>query len=428
MRVLLFRYLCDTGGISTWMQEHARELRRQGVEPHFWFCTASVRLDEFRELGPTTLAPMSDLVRAIEAGAYDVIHISSSDPRAELLSLMQPRPKIVASNRGALSDYWQSRNCFARTAVSRGMARLDQPMTDLVVEPVPNGFDGSRFTPPDATIVGTPIVAWVGRTTDLAGKDFPRFTRIASRLAGRPIRLWVGDGHGADWSQFAVPPCARVDIERWERVPHVAMPDWYRAVAASGGLVVMTSPSEGFGWVAVEAAASGARTLAPRVVGLTETVIDGVTGSLFPPDASDDEVAGRVLAMLEQRDGVAEMRRRSEVARDTFSLERMTRAYLEIYSRTDIRLAANAPAVLPVPPDPATAVLFQRLQAMRKWRVRTRLDEVSRLLEADYTTLARRLWWETVTRFPREMLLPDTRRLGSWLGLRLGSRWLKGKR
>jgi hypothetical protein len=208
----------------------------------------------------------------------------------------------------------------------------------------------------------------------------------------------------------------------------VTMPEWYRAVAASGGLVVMTSPSEGFGWVAVEAAASGARTLAPSVVGLTETVIDGVTGRLFAPDASDDEVAGRVLEMLEQRDGVVEMRRRSAVARDTFSLERMTRSYLEIYSRGEPRLAANAPAVPAVPPDPANAVVYQRLQAMRKWRVRTRLDEVSRLLEADYTTLARRLWWETVTRFPREMLLPDTRRLGSWLGLRFASRWLKRKR
>ena len=63
----------------------------------------------------------------------------------------------------------------------------------------------------------------------------------------------------------------------------------------------MTSRSEGFGNVAPEAAACGARVAAPDVMGLREAIVDGVTGMLYPAAASDDEVADRVAAMARRR-------------------------------------------------------------------------------------------------------------------------------
>ncbi len=427
MRVLLFRSLCDTGGVSSWMQEHGRELVRAGAEPHFWFCKDSARFPEFHAIGPATIGDMPTLVRAIESNAYDVVHVSSSDAAAEILQSIEPRPKIVASNRGALSRHWNSGDCFARTAVSRAMAEYDQPRTDLLVEPVLNGVDANRFSPPESIGGGSPIVAWVGRTTDLRSKDFPRFTRIASLLAGSGVRLWVADAHGANWSRFESPPCARVDFERWERVAHADMPAFYRAVTESGGVVVMTSTTEGFGWVAVEAAACGAGTIAPAVAGLRETVLDGVTGTLFQPTASDAEVAALVRGWIGNgAAGKAAVARRVEAVRASFSLSGMTSSYLEVYGRPN-QLRAPAPRPSPDRDEPTLGVLLGQAAWRRPFQAREILDGLRLLLDAGRTDLASRAFGRLVRRYPGHLLRGESGRRARRVALRLLARRLRGR-
>ncbi|MGH7562687.1 MAG: glycosyltransferase [Gemmatimonadales bacterium] len=427
MRVLLFRSLCDTGGVSSWMQEHARELRRQGADPEFWFEEASVRTAEFDRIGRTTVGPMPVLLRRLERDPFDVVHVSSSDAPAELLTLLRPRPRIVASNRGALSDFWDRGNCVARTAVSRDMARLDQPFTDVLVEPILNGLDPTRFSPPADRDGGRPILAWVGRTTDIQHKDFPRFTRIVARLCGPAPRVWIADAHGADWSAFSFPPCERIEIERWSRVSHDGMPEFYRAVARTGGLVVMTSPTEGFGWVAVEAAACGAAVIAPDVVGLRETVMPGVTGALFPPGSADSDVARLVEAWLAGPAGdPAERQRRAEAARDAFSLETMTRRYLDVYQRR-VPLAAPEPRPRHEPGDPALPILLGRLASTRRWRGRTLVNATRDLLDDGRTDLAARALRLAMRRVPDQLIGPPNNRRVARSAIRIAGRALRGR-
>src|SRR5262249_21634421 len=229
--------------------------------------------------------------RAVEQSEYDLVHVVNQDALAELLSLLRPAPKIVATAHGELSEAWTSRNCTAYTAVSRGLATLNQPLTDLEVEVIPNGTDCERFTPAGTMKPGRPIIGWVGRARDVQQKDFPRFTRIAALLKKRGIRLWVADGNAASWADLEGHDCDPIVFERCERVAHEAMPQFYREIAASGGLILLTSRYEGWGLVASEAAAAGATTLAPDVVGLREAILPGETGMLYPVNASDEQVA-----------------------------------------------------------------------------------------------------------------------------------------
>ncbi len=428
MRVLLFRSLCDTGGVSSWMQEHARELLRHGAEPHFWFETESPRLTEFQQLGPTTLGSITKLLQTLESDPYDVVHVSTVDPSAEFIGLARPRVRIVASNHGALSDAWNSRNCHARTAVSADMARLDQPLTDLLVEAVPNGIDGTRFSPPPRPTGGPPIIGWAGRTTDVLHKDFPRFTRIAARRLGGGARVWVADAHGADWGQFTCPPCTRVDIDRWERVPHEAMPEFYRAVAASGGVMVITSPTEGFGLIAAEAAACGAAVIAPDVLGLRQTVISGVTGALFPASASDQEVADLVELWLDAaRSDPGAMYRRADAAREAFSPQRMTRTYLDIYQRPTPLLAPR-----PLPEidrsEPGVDFMHTHMGQLRQRRGRVFVRLVGECLDAGLTDIAARALRRAATHFPEQLLHRLNRRAAGRSALRIAVRSVRGPR
>src|SRR5690349_4454322 len=130
MRVLLFRGKCDTGGVSSWMLTHARELLRRGVHCEFQFCLGSNRLSEFEALAPTAVVPIEALVDVATSGRFDVIHISSSDAMAEILAALPGTTRIVATNHGMPNPVWQHTNCHARTAVSHGMAAIEQHLTD----------------------------------------------------------------------------------------------------------------------------------------------------------------------------------------------------------------------------------------------------------------------------------------------------------
>ncbi|MEO7455149.1 MAG: glycosyltransferase family 4 protein [Gemmatimonadaceae bacterium] len=383
MRVLLFRNLCDRGGVSSSMLLLGREMEKRGIEGEYWFLKGSDRLPDFEATGRVTVAPLSALAARLERGDVDVVQMTASDPAAEVVSMMArvTPAKVLVTARGALADIWDRTNCFAYSAISKGMATVNQPYTDVQIEVVRNAIDIDRFAPATSPSGGgAPIVAFVGRTSD-AIKDFPRFTRIASRLVARGARVWIADPHRAGWETFVGKPVEQVETERWEQVPHESIADFYRAVAASGGVVLMTSRHEGFGNVAPEAAACGAWVVAPDVMGLNEAIIDGVTGNLFPADASDDDAAELIAGwMSAPRDS----RQTSDAARREFSSPKMMDAYESIYSREQQLLFKGA--------SPVAGQRYEKLDAhlakQRTWRAAAAREAAIELAGDGRTQLA----------------------------------------
>ncbi|MEO8562662.1 MAG: glycosyltransferase [bacterium] len=386
MRVLLFRMLCDTGGVSSSMLLLGRQMAKRGIDCEYWFCQPSSRLPEFTATGRATVGPLSALAKRLERGDVDVVQMTASDPAAELVARIAGRARVIVTARGALADIWHRDNCFAYTAISKGMAEVNQPYTELEIEVVRNAIDVDAYAPPRASVPGAPIVAFVGRTTGLE-KNFPRFTRIARRLADRGARVWIADPHKANWSKFEGKPVERIETERWEPVSHAAIPEFYRDVAASGGVVLMTSTSEGFGNVAPEAAACGARVAAPDVMGLREAIVPGVTGMLYPAAASDDEVAEQLQDWLQQPH---DMQACAEAACVEFSPTVMLDGYSAIYERREQRLRAAASPAMPARSEdaPGMAVLFEHLEKQRTWRAAFSRHAAEDLASAGYRGLA----------------------------------------
>lgn len=345
-----------------------RQLAGRGIACEYWFCKGSNRLAEFNAQGRTTLGPISQLAKRLNRGDVDIVQMTASDPGAEVVAqLAKGKARVIVTARGALCDIWNHDKCFAYTAISKGMAEVNQPYTDLEIEVVRNSIDLDRFSPvahAEVKLSAAPIVAFVGRTKS-PEKDFARFTRIASRLIKRGARVWIADPHEATWSNFSGADVVEINVERWTRVPSTEIAEFYRAVAASNGVVLMTSITEGFGNVAPEAAACGARVAAPDVMGLREAIVDGVTGRLFAADASDDDVA----AMLDQwMKSTHDQHAVSAAARREFSPAVMMDAYAEIYARNSSRLHAGAR------PQPAQTAemphLLAHLAKSRLWRAR----------------------------------------------------------
>ncbi len=113
--------------------------------------------------------------------------------------------------------------------------------------------------------------------------------------------------------------------------------DLWRACAGALCVVapnidVSSGAFEGFGLVALEAAAAGGVTLASRQGGLEDAVIDGETGFLLPPQSAQDW-ADKILEILEWSDEARAgfVARATEVCAERFSWDRVARDTLWAY-------------------------------------------------------------------------------------------------
>ncbi|QRP49726.1 glycosyltransferase [Amycolatopsis sp. FDAARGOS 1241] len=180
------------------------------------------------------------------------------------------------------------------------LSRMGVPRTRISV--VPCGVDLQRFTPdgPVAKRRAAHRLVAVGRLVPRKGFD----TAIVA-LAQLPDTELVIAG-GPEKGKLASDPEVRrlrgladrfgvADRVRW--AGQVSRPDM-PALLRSADAVVCTPWYEPFGIVPLEAMACGVPVVAAAVGGLTDTVVDGVTGVLVRP-RRPHELAARLRALLD---------------------------------------------------------------------------------------------------------------------------------
>ncbi|AEV87464.1 glycosyl transferase [Actinoplanes sp. SE50] len=181
----------------------------------------------------------------------------------------------------------------------QGLVRIGVPRAQLTV--VPAGVDSERFTPDGPVAPRDPDrtrILSVGKLVE--HKGFGDVIQAMRYVPGAEVVV-VG-GPPAD--QLPADPGAkslRALAERFQvadrfrligAVPHRDMPSWYR----SADLLVAAPWQEQFERSALEAMACGVPIIGTAVGGLTETVVDGLTGDLVP--ARDPRALGGALRRL----------------------------------------------------------------------------------------------------------------------------------
>ena len=181
----------------------------------------------------------------------------------------------------------------------QGLVRIGVPRARLTV--VPAGVDSARFTPEGPAVERDPErtrILSVGRLVERKG--FGDVIQAMRYVPGAEVVV-VG-GPPAD--QLTADPGARslrALAEKFQvadrfklvgAVPARDMPRWYR----SADLLVAAPWQEQFEPSALEAMACGVPVIGTTVGGLTETVVDGLTGELVP--ARDPRALGGALRRL----------------------------------------------------------------------------------------------------------------------------------
>jgi glycosyltransferase involved in cell wall biosynthesis len=206
---------------------------------------------------------------------------------------------------------------------------------------IPNGVDLNRFDAAPEPVrlrreLGlpddTPLVAVVSRLTRLKGLEhFLEAAAMIGRRAPAARFLVVGETSPMDRSYLGeLEQCAqRLGVA--DRVIFTGLRTDVPTLLASVNVSVMPSLNEALSNVLLESMAAGAPTVATRVGGTPEALLDGVTGVLVSP-ADSSALADAIVRLLDNAAMAAQLGRaaRMRIA-DTFSVKRMVRATEDVY-------------------------------------------------------------------------------------------------
>ncbi len=171
-------------------------------------------------------------------------------------------------------------------------------------------------------------------------KRVPDVVEVFARVAkAMPARLMlIGDGPDRSIAEYLA---AKHGIQ--DRVHFLGKQDNVNELLPLADLMLMPSEMESFGLAALEAMACGVPTIATRVGGVPELVIDGENGLLF--NIGDvDAMSSAAISLLRDQPRLAKMAEAArKTAQDHFCASRIIPLYEAYYDRVVAR-AASTPA------------------------------------------------------------------------------------
>jgi glycosyltransferase involved in cell wall biosynthesis len=324
----LLKHLADRG--------HHNDLLAHPRGVLFARCQAlDVRARPFIMRNDLDLRCVLRLRRLIRRMAYDIVHFHTK--RAHALALWLPRgnrrPRYVVTRR---MDYPEPRTWYTSYLYNRrvdGVVAISQTIADVLcsagvdsqkIRRIASGIDAEKFAAIGVRAVGAEGITEIGCLAALEKRKGHQYLLEAAALLksqGLKIHCQIA-GDGPLRAQL------EADARRWGIDAEVRFLGFITDTAqflAGVDLLAMPSLYEGLGVAALEAMAAGKPVVAAKVGGLGESIVDGITGFLVPPQNSDALAAAIAQLIRSPGLGASMGRRGRERVRQTFSLQTMAR-------------------------------------------------------------------------------------------------------
>jgi glycosyltransferase involved in cell wall biosynthesis len=287
------------------------------------------------------LRPLPRIRQLIRAEHYDIIHFHTK--RAHTFSLWlshgSATPKYVVTRR---MDYPETNNWYTRCLYNRkvdGVVAISRKILELLVqagvEPekirlIHSGIEPRRFgsAVSDCGVQSEEIV--VGMAAVLEERKGHRFLlEAARRLKAQGCRIKYHLAGEGSLRKSLQDMAGRMGLK--EDVQFLGFVTDMPAFLSKIDIFVLPSVFEGLGVSVLEAMAAGKAVIASRVGGLTELVMDGVTGLLVGTGDAEG-LASAILKLADDRALIGEMGRKGrERVNERFTMEQMAKQNEDYY-------------------------------------------------------------------------------------------------
>lgn len=353
LKVVHVIYGMNTGGRERLMLDMLPVLAEYVDVRLYVLANTGVLMDECRQLAlPVTVDPheraglsiagIARFRRYLRSERPDIVNFHLPESCVWVLTALSCPGQHVALRFADVSDHRTLLNLHRHRAVARrchllyanSVATRQHYERRYELEPervavVHNGVkvDDIRTTAPSARPQSRQRIVSAARLTHRKGVDV--LIEAAALLQDLDVELVIlGEGPlGTELRQLAT----GTGIARRTRFEVLPQREWW-GLARSCDVYVQPSRYEAFGIAAVEAMAAAAPVVASSIGGLRETVVDGVTGLLVPPD-DPRALAAAMRQVLTDPSAAQAMGAAAQArAAEHFSIGAMARQLADLYS------------------------------------------------------------------------------------------------
>lgn len=299
---VLFTFYLPSGGIETLNKLRCESLQRNGIECHVLYLTPGTGSPNIANYPVFVTSLDQELKAVLETHNYDAIIVTSDYLLTKRLREIGYAGIIIYESQGL------GKRSDAEEVIKNGIPYFQSycnavliPPTDHLLElfieicpwlhryVIPNIVDVQSFQYIQAEPPVDPVLAWVGRLE--SNKNWREYLKIAHQLRIYKPNLHLWMFHDPDLATEDQKQSFQAELQAlglqdrlitFTNIPNHVMPIYYSSIANSGGLMLSTSITEGFGYAVAEAICCTCPVLSTDSDGVRTFIMHNVTGKFYP--------------------------------------------------------------------------------------------------------------------------------------------------
>lgn len=299
---LLFCYYLPSGGTETLNRQREKSLKLVNIESHFLYLLTGTGINNLLNSKVFVTNENIKIKKIIESENYDAIIVNSDAHLLRRIRTFGYKGPLIFESQGlgTKRDANKFLKYIAKENIDIFSDALLYPKTphlqQLMKEIFPhkkqfsfhNCIDTDVFSYKSTSKPSHYIVGWVGRIEQ--NKNWNACLLIVKQLLldFPDLQLWMfiddtltTPSEKRKFEYKLQQLYLKNNVKTYNNVPHAEMPNYYSTIANSGGFLLSTSVTEGFGYAALEALSCKCPVLTSNSDGVQSIVFHNVTGKIY---------------------------------------------------------------------------------------------------------------------------------------------------
>ncbi|MCL6603757.1 MAG: glycosyltransferase family 4 protein [Paenibacillus sp.] len=299
---VLFTFYLPSGGVETLNRLRCESLQKCGIECHVLYLRPGTG-GHNQATFPVFITSEDEKIKEILLKhQYDAIIVTSDYLMLEHLRELGYKGILLYEAQGlGTRAYAEKLIIDAVPYLQRFCSAVLLPPTDHLLElfikicpwlhryVIPNIVDVHSFRYIPAEPPKDPVIAWVGRLE--RNKNWPEYLEVAAsiRRSKPDLHLWMfhdpdlaSEGEAEQFEILLHKLGLHDRLNVFTNIPNEIMPVYYSSIASSGGFLISTSITEGFGYAVAEALCCTCPVLSTDSDGVRSFIVHNSSGKFYP--------------------------------------------------------------------------------------------------------------------------------------------------